>query len=280
MKDFKEKYADPWKDYMKKYETLYWAPGKPSDQERKIFCKFIKKVKGAKKALVLGATPAVRDSLAKFDIEVTLLDASKDIIKGMDQLITHNKKENKIEGNWLKMPFEDNSFDIVMGDLIIGNLNAENQQKFLREVKRVLKPKGYLIHRIFYIPLKLGFGDTEDILEMFSKFKQNYDRNTELFICLMYNTYNPKTNEVYTSEIKKTLAKYRKGNKYVYPDKKVEKLMNRTYEMWQPFEKVWHCGTKKEVFSWISEEFDIIKEKSAKDHIFGKWFPIIMCRAK
>lgn len=281
---FKKTYADPWKEYTKRYEKFYWAPGKPTNHEGKIFYGFIKDSfknnKGKKSVLVLGATPAVRDTLARFNTEITLLDATKAIMKSMTKLIKHKKQERFFEGSWLDMPFSDNSFDVVAGDLILGNIDAKNKQKFLKEVKRVLKPKGYFVHRIFYVPLNWKKDSTEKVLQRFAKMDQKYNRNTELFMYLLYNTYNPKTHEVYASIMKKEIDKYRKRGKYVYSDPVVEMLMNEAYEMWKPFKKIWHTGLKREVFSWISKEFNIIRQDYAKDHKFAKTFPVIMCRAK
>ncbi|MBW2982298.1 class I SAM-dependent methyltransferase [Candidatus Woesearchaeota archaeon] len=278
----KKKYTDPWKDFAERYDEFYAAPGKPTNDEKKIFYKLIKNTNIKKgKALVLGATPALRDILAKFNLEVTIVDINKKMIKAMNRLIAHKKKEKIVESNWLKMPFPDNHFDIILGDLTISNLDAKNQPRFFKEVKRILKPTGYWIHRIFLMPLGWKFESTETVLKRFSKIKHPYDRNTELFAYLAYNIYNKKTHEIDTSKVKKVLDKYWKKNRYVYPKSpKVEELMNRAYQMWKPFKKVWYLGTKKEIFSRLSKFFKIIKEDYAKDHYFGKSFIVIVCRPK
>lgn len=282
----KKHYADPWVAYSKRYDKLYWPPGKPTKQERKIYRKFIRecfrkgRLKRAK-ILLLGATPSLRDELAKFNAEVTLIDLSKNIIRAMNRLINHKKKEIIVEGNWIRTPLPAGYFDIVIGDIVLANIDAKNRDRFLKEVKRVLKPRGYWIHRLFYMPSGWGYDTTEKILKKFSKMRHNYDRNTELFECFLTNTYNPKTHEVYTSKIKEALKKYWKNGRYVYPDNnKVEELMNRAHEMWKPFKKMWHTGTKKDVFLWISKYFDIVKEDYATDHFFGESFPILLCRAR
>ncbi|TKJ17811.1 hypothetical protein CEE44_04770 [Candidatus Woesearchaeota archaeon B3_Woes] len=280
----KKNYTDPWKEYANRYEKFYWEPGKPTKQEKKIFYKFIKEaLKKRKKtrALILGATPSIRDELAKFNVEVTLIDINKNMINEMSKLTTHKKKEIIVKGNWINTKFPDNHFDIVMGDLVLGNLDAKHQPKFLKEVKRILKQEGYWIHRMFFFPPNWKFESTEQVLKKFSKMKHNYDRSTELLVYLVYNTYNKKTHEVYTREIKKTLKKYWKKDKYIYPnDPKVEELMNEMYTMYKPLKKTWYTGTKKEVFSRISKFFKIIKEDFAKDHYFGRSFIIIVCKPK
>ena len=55
------------------------------------------------------------------------------------------------------MPFKDNEFNIVLGDLVLGNISGKDLNKFLKEVNRVLTPNGDWIQRLFYVPSKLKY---------------------------------------------------------------------------------------------------------------------------
>ena len=278
-KDQKERYTKPWQDFMDKYEKLYWSPGKPTLKEKEIFKRFLKELKANdSKGLVLGATPAMREALAELDIEITLIDASQIIIDAMTRLIEHDRKETKIVGDWLNMPFKDSTFDFVLGDLVLGNLSGKNKQNFLKEIKRVLKPTGYFIHRFFYIPDNWKPIPTEETFERFAKLDNPYDRSMEIFVHLLFDSYNKDKNEFDMKIVKEKLKKYWKDNKYQHENKHIEGLLNRAYEMWKPLDKVWHAGTKKEVFGWIEKEFKIIKQENDLDHMFGKWFPVVVCK--
>lgn len=279
-------YLDPWKGYAERYEKLYWAPGKPTADDMRILNMFMRDVinknrLGKVKILILGATPAVRDEIAKFDCEITIIDATKEMIGEMTRLTTHKKKETFVEGDWLKMQFPDEEFDFVVGDLVLGNIHGEGKDLFLREVNRVIKPGGYWITRVYYFPINWKKLTTEEVFEKFSALEYDINKSMELFMFLLYNTYDAEKHEVYTSMIKEELSKYWKDGKYSYPeDKKIEKLLNSQYEMWKPFEKTWHTGTKEEVYSWISEYFEIVGEGYAKDHILKEGFVTVCCRKK
>lgn len=281
----KKGYAKPWEQYMGKYKDLYWQPGKPTEHEREIYTELVKRALSKsdskpKKALILGSTPAVRDSLAKADCEVTCLDLSKDIFDAMSQLINHNKKETFVEASWLEMPFEDNTFDFVTGDLAIGNVDMDNKQKLLSEIRRVLKPSGFYSPRVFIYPDKWIYNTTEKIFKRFEELDESCDRSTELFCHFLYNAYDPELNEIDVSKLKNLLKEFWNGSSYVHPVKKIQNWLNTMYEMYKPFEKLWTVGTKKEVYSWIEQKFEIIDEMIANDHIMADTFYFVECKPK
>ena len=50
-----------------------------------------------------------------------------------------------VQGNVMKLPFADSGFDTVIASHLIGHLVREEKELFLEEIKRVLKPGGYLV---------------------------------------------------------------------------------------------------------------------------------------
>lgn len=55
------------------------------------------------------------------------------------------------QGNALKLPFEDNTFDIVINEAMLTMLNQQAKEKAVREYLRVLKPGGKLLtHDVAY----------------------------------------------------------------------------------------------------------------------------------
>lgn len=68
-----------------------------------------------------------------------------------------------LKGNVAKLDFDDNSFDVFVSIETIEHLNEQDQNKFLMEIKRVLKPNGVLILSTpdHYVALKQGiiYGD-------------------------------------------------------------------------------------------------------------------------
>ena len=79
--------------------------------------------------------------LENFEIESYGIDLSR----GMLSIAKRNlKKTNLVRGNYLRLPFKDNTFDGIIN--IASLVHIPHQDKFLalNEFKRVLKPKGIL----------------------------------------------------------------------------------------------------------------------------------------
>jgi ubiquinone/menaquinone biosynthesis C-methylase UbiE len=47
-----------------------------------------------------------------------------------------------------KLPFEDASISVIIADLSLHYFNAVTTKSIIKEIKRVLKPNGYLIGRV------------------------------------------------------------------------------------------------------------------------------------
>ena len=67
------------------------------------------------------------------------------------------------EGNAVKLPFEDESFDVVTSNYVYHNIMGHNKQKLLLETLRVLKKGGvFAIHDLIK---KSNYGDIEKFIE-------------------------------------------------------------------------------------------------------------------
>jgi len=133
-----------WYNFWRKVE----APWRPSRGEIKFWEGKVKeaaKRKGAK-ALVLGATPEIRDMLVKYKLDVTLIDLDPQVKRAADRLIKRrNKKEKLVKADWLKMPLPSDYFDIVIGDGNFENISLGKHNLFYRNIWRVVKPDGYVL---------------------------------------------------------------------------------------------------------------------------------------
>ena len=80
--------------------------------------------------------------LTKYLGKVTAIDTSEGMLK-----ITKKKNPSAkcIHADMFDMPFNNNSFDKVVTMRVWNHLNEEDLRKAIRETKRVLKSKGYLI---------------------------------------------------------------------------------------------------------------------------------------
>ncbi|PIN85987.1 hypothetical protein COV19_07255 [Candidatus Woesearchaeota archaeon CG10_big_fil_rev_8_21_14_0_10_44_13] len=260
------RYADPWKGFAKRWDEYYTAPGRPTRDEVRIFLNYIKKsgklAKGKKskiKVLVLGATPELRDMLARIKADVSLIDVSKYMIREMTKLRKTRSKEHRFTGNWLKMPFSGGYFDIVVGDLAQGNIPKNKKDIFLAEISRVLKKEGYFIHRIFHMPEHQRYVNPERIFGRYSRYKYSKQLHMGMFMDLLYNTYNKKTNITDTAIMKGWISKYMYSpGKFRHPDRQISKLLERAYVMWQPFKKKWCTFPEKDIAKMMERHFIIM----------------------
>jgi SAM-dependent methyltransferase len=84
----------------------------------------------------------------EFEAKVTGLDISEDMVKTATQNAKRENIENKVQfriGDSQDLPFEDNTFDVVINECAVGI--PDDSQKVLNEMVRVVRPEGkILIH--------------------------------------------------------------------------------------------------------------------------------------
>lgn len=90
-----------------------------------------------------GVGGPARTLAAEFGCQVTGLDLTEEFCRAAEMLTAKVGLDDKIEfkhGSALDMPFEDESFDAVWAQNM--DMNIEDKQGLIREISRVLKPKG------------------------------------------------------------------------------------------------------------------------------------------
>lgn len=87
--------------------------------------------------------------LAKqFECQITGIDLDENALEKARENIKQNKVEHLVQvqrGNATKLPFDDESFDIVINEAMLTMLPLEAKEKAIREYFRVLKPNGFLL---------------------------------------------------------------------------------------------------------------------------------------
>jgi len=91
------------------------------------------------KVLELGCSSGF---LTKYLGKVTAIDTSEDMLK-----IAHSKNPDAkcLHADMFEMPFKKGSFDKLVTMRVWNHLNENDLRKAMKEAKRVLKPKGFLI---------------------------------------------------------------------------------------------------------------------------------------
>ena len=81
--------------------------------------------------------------LAELGYDVSGVDISPTAIEWAKEKATERKLQVKFHtGDVLNMSFKDNTFDIVVDSYCFHCIIGEDRDKFLKEIKRVLKPDG------------------------------------------------------------------------------------------------------------------------------------------
>lgn len=263
-----------WKRVSKFYKEVVRVPHKPSLRELELYENYIKKIakEGKKTALVLGATPGIRDILAKYNFDVVLLDINPAMVKAMTSIMKRKKiKEKIVIGNWLKNPLHDNTFDVVLADHSCSNIKFEKWDKFFKQINRVLKPNGYHIHNVV---LSLNDG------LLMEQFIEKYRRNPEFFknyhnlVWYHYRVwthdprfYNSKTHESDWGKFDKALKKKVSAEDF---EKMKQGLGN--FKVYFP--------TKKIAEKLLKEYFKIINIKYNKEHPVFKRYQLYLLKNK
>lgn len=87
--------------------------------------------------------------LAKtYGCHITAVDMDPHVLEKARHNITTNHLEDKItlqQANAMKLPFENETFDVVFNEAMLTMLNGKSKQKAISEYYRVLKPGGILL---------------------------------------------------------------------------------------------------------------------------------------
>lgn len=173
-----------WAEKMSKEWSAFIPPERPSFEEMAIYEDYLKKVieKRGKniKALILGATPELRDLLAKYKIKTICADINPDMVEAMNRLLeVSDGKEKIVITNWEKITLKDKQFDIILGDHFIHWIPFKNWDDFFRDKKRLLKDGGYIIANVVTVEKNEAI-TIEKMIEIF-KAKKFFSREEKFY---------------------------------------------------------------------------------------------------
>ena len=268
----------PWKQIANMWNSYFTSPSRISQDENKKYKEWLREIKkGKMKALVLGVTPEIRETLTELDYEITCIDINKEMILAMDSVLkVKSPNEVVINEDWLENSLMDNTFDVVIGDCVLSNVEWKERDKLLSEIKRVLKPNGIFITRFFSVPREKPFKTINELLEHFSKRESDYKSALELVFELQIFCYNPENHKGTFSEPKKALEKFRVDNKFNFESENLNKILNIVWNFWceKYINKIYYYPYKDEEEKRINKFFKISGTYKAKDHSYSEITPM------
>ncbi len=261
-KHTQKQFIEPWQGLAKNWQR-FSSPGRPSPTEIKIYEKFLQPALKLKnpRILVLGATPELRDLLAKYQkAAVVLLDNSLNMVLAMTKLLKRKtNNETFVIANWLKAPLKNKSFAAIVGDFIISNVSKRDLSKLLNNIKGWLKPNGYFVSRINVYPTDYQPVTVDELIAKYAlppitREKINYF--WEVGNCC--TSPMRLDGEVRVKNFWNKLKKYYKNNRYIHPNSSVNKFLKAGHGLY-PIDKAWACYSIRET-QRILKRFFIIKD--------------------
>ncbi len=234
----------------------------PNPAEIEVYERYVSehvKNKQNPRALVLGATPELRDSAIKYSCETVAVDISRSVRIYLTSRMRfqHSPLNKSIHGDWLEMEqfFEPESFDIVLADASLNNVPPEGNWNVLTIIKKLLKKGGIFVTRNLVVPEKRITRTPDDISAEY-----NAGKNTSLgfFLEMGYKTdffetaYNPATKEYFWNRV---IPKFYDFAKNMMPERK-EAVERQALQA----ATVTHIVFPKQEFENLLKEFFTIKE--------------------
>lgn len=280
-KDF---FASPWKKVADNWAKYYTPPGRPSPEDCKRYADYIRRATNGKpaRALVLGATPEIRNALHKFPIEVTVLDINLEMILAMNRSVKDGDQDIVVRNDWTGDLLADNYYDIVLGDLTWGNVPRELWGKYNKNLSRMLKKDGFLIHRVTMIPDGWKIQPIGETLKYFGKLPYTSQRHMELFFHLLTDSFNPTAKTISWDDVKNDLLPFWRNGKMVKGKNipGVALLLKRLFAFWGDVSKFWQTDYPQILRNEIEPYFSIVEESISKDYLYGETSPFWFCQVK
>ena len=275
-----------WKQIADMWSTYFTPPSRISSQEMEKYREWLKQLNKENKpfkALVLGATPELRDTLYEFGYKTIIIDINAEMILAMTALIkTKNPDEIWVRANWLDNPLQSGCFDVVVGDAVLPNIPWEKRKKLLLEVKRLLKPKGIFLTRSFCVPRKKPFEDIGRLLEYFSTKEATYKSALEFVLELQILVYDQKDHLGTFSKPKEMVEKLGGEKGFNFESENINKILDIVWNFWckKFIDKVFVYAYRDEEEKEYSKLFEIVETFEAKDHPYSEITPMYILKLK
>ena len=188
-------------------------------------------------ALVLGATPELRDLLGELKTNVTVVDQNPYMINEMTRIRIYNNCESIIVDDWFDfLSKRKESFNLVVSDLTQSNIPYDKHEVFYKLISEVLVPGGIFIDRVY------TYRDNSNLYTAnneFLCFSRNPSINllslNDLFVkCFLASDLVANSEKIDTDEI--TSAMRSLGNLVL------DKYANLIEEYLAPRGAIWYCG--------------------------------------
>lgn len=193
----KEKKVQPqaWRKMALSWGKYISSPAHPCQSQLKNWKEIIKKeikIKSGSRALILGSTPELRDLALDLGFKVTVVDINSVMTFAMTSLMKNKdlSREKRMIGNWLRMKFPKNYFDLILGDATFCQiLKLKDLESLMVKLRNFLKPKGIILIRELVRLRKAPIVEREkDWIFWLNKYKNGFIDKMDLHFFLKYQS--------------------------------------------------------------------------------------------
>jgi len=286
MKETLKSTSLPWQRIAHMWDSYFTVPSRISADELRQYEKWLKQINKSGKplhALVMGATPELRDALAKLGYQVHSMDINLDMFLAMDGLLKiKNPNEVLIKANWIDNPLKDGRFDVIVGDAILPNIPWNSRLDLLKEIQRLLKPRGIFLTRAFNAPVKKRFGTVEAIMEHFRGNKNTVQSALEMVLELQYLSYDSKDRQGSFKKAKALFEKSPQTRGRKFRDKDLQKINDIVGNFWFKnfLNKIFIYAHRAQEEDSYKKYFVVSKTFEARDHDYSEVTPMYFMRRK
>ncbi|MDP3793119.1 MAG: class I SAM-dependent methyltransferase [bacterium] len=262
------------------------SPVNPSEDDLRLYKKYLTAKDDEKKALLLGSTPLLRNLLGKLGFkDYVIADFSfvtiEKSLQALNKLGIDLDTDNEIwlKSEWLEMPLEPQSYDCIIGDMVFTQIEPSKQSLFVKKLASLLKQNGSFIGRVHICNSNFYDKDPKKIIEEIL-FSEDLENTAEQRFALLYRLRDRlrdnKTQTTSPSTIINELLKYQTSDEKKQDFlRSVVNMISRRAEIGLPF----ISQTKDELANVISKEFSLETIVTASDYA-SEYFPIYVLRKK
>ena len=153
------------------YWRAYVPPSRPSRFDLDLCTQYASEIKTRfhrqPRVLILGSTNEFRDWAFEESCDVTVIDNSE----GFHAAISDDRKykraqERVVFRNWEDIQFAE-EFELIVGDLVIGNIAPNNVELVIGKIKNALVPGGVFISKSYFFNPNRPFKSLNDVFSAY-----------------------------------------------------------------------------------------------------------------
>ena len=164
-----------WDNKLAMIWTKMVGPSRPTVSELAVYTKYAHmlraKVNRRLRILILGSTPEFRDWAHEENMEVWVMDANPSYYETISRELHHkniledkNFQEHVLIDKWQNLD-KKQFFDIIIGDLAVGNIPPAELEGTLQHISNALTPNGLYLGKSFFVPKNFTLPPMEEVCE-------------------------------------------------------------------------------------------------------------------